>query len=71
MYIYEFSFFAIGVLNEDFRAEADSLLFDLMELGVLLFKGGGGGVKALLQSESDIVFEQSMVFYSLFFCSGV
>ena len=61
--MYEFSFITSGDLNGDFRAEFVSLLFDLTGHGVLLFKGG----EALLHSESDVVLEQSMVFYNLIF----
>ena len=64
--MYEFIFFTSGDLNGDFRAGFVSLLFDLTEHGVLLFKGA----KVLLHSESDVVFEQSMVysFFLFFFC---
>ena len=47
--------------------------FDFTGHRVLLFlREWGGGAKVLLHSESDVVFEQSMFFYSLFFfCGGV
>ena len=67
MYMYEFSFFAIGVLNEDFREEADSLLFDLMELGVLLFKGGGEGGWKLCYNRSLTLFLNSQWFFTVYF----
>ena len=71
--MYEFIFFTSGDLNGDFRAEFVSLLFYLTGHRVRLFKGA----KVLLHSESDVVFEQSMVygflqffffFFFFFFC---
>ena len=49
------------------------IFFDLTRHGVLLFlrwgwgRGGRGRAKVLLHSESDVVFEQSISFYSCFF----